>query len=111
MSHGLISTELYYKIFATLMALTTLTVIAAFIDMGALNDIIAMGIACTKALLVILFFMHVRYNSPVTWIFVSAGFVMLLIMLMLGMNDYVSRSWDAPPSPWTAPPSAAPASH
>ena len=51
----------------------------------------ALTIAVVKMLLVILFFMHVRYSSRLTWIFVAAGFIWLLIMLDLTLSDYLTR--------------------
>jgi len=59
----------------------------------ALNPVIALAIATTKALLVILFFMHVRYSSKLTKMTVLAGFFWLGILLLMTMGDYISRSW------------------
>ena len=65
-----------------------------FIDLGGnLNTVVAMLIAACKALLVILFFMHVRYSSRLTWVFVSAGFFWLMILLSLTLADVLSRHW------------------
>src|SRR4051794_22040207 len=58
-----------------LMVLLIVTVIAAFIPLGELNMLVAMTIACIKALLVILFFMHVKYSSRLTKVFVAASFL------------------------------------
>jgi cytochrome c oxidase subunit 4 len=81
------------------MVLTALTVWVAFVDMGAYNDLIAMVIACTKATVVIVFFMHVKYSSRLLWLFVAAGFLFLLIMFAFIMADYASRGWmEAPGS-------------
>jgi cytochrome c oxidase subunit 4 len=43
--------------------------------------------------LVLLYFMHLRYSSKLTWLFAGAGFVWLLIMIGLMMTDYISRGW------------------
>ena len=72
---------------------TVLTVAAAEVDMGPLNNIVMLAIACTKALLVILFFMHVRWSSRLTWVVVASGFFWLLILFGLTMTDYMSRGW------------------
>ncbi|MEO5896584.1 MAG: cytochrome C oxidase subunit IV family protein [Vicinamibacterales bacterium] len=85
--------SLYYLIFAALMAGTALTVGAAFVDMGALNNVVMLAIACTKALLVILFFMHVRWSSRLTWVVAASGFVWLLIMFGFTLTDYMTRGW------------------
>jgi cytochrome c oxidase subunit 4 len=65
----------------------------AFINLGRLNPIIALAIACTKAVLVILFFMHVKYSSQLTKMTVMAGFFTFLILITMTMTDYISRAW------------------
>ena len=93
MSGHIAPKSLYYGVFLALMAGTGLTVTAAFVDMGPFNNIIMLAIACAKATLVILFFMHVRWSTRVTWVVVMAGFFWLLILFGLGMSDYLSRGW------------------
>ena len=74
--------------------MTFATAGAPFIDLGGnLNTVVAMLIAACKALLVILFFMHVRYSSRLTWVFVGAGFFWLMILLSLTLADVLSRRW------------------
>lgn len=85
--------KLYLTIFAALMVGTVVTVIVAFFDFGFMNNVIMLGIACTKALLVLLFFMHVRWSSRLTWVVAGAGFFWLLILFTLTMSDYMSRGW------------------
>ena len=84
---------MYYWVFIALIVGTGLTVAAAEVDMGPLNNIVMLAIACTKALLVILFFMHVRWSSRLTWVTVASGFFWLLILFGLTMTDYMSRGW------------------
>jgi cytochrome c oxidase subunit IV len=83
--------KVYYLVFAALMFGTCLTWAIAFVDLGIFNPIIALAIACTKATLVILFFMHVRYSSKLTKLTVAAGFFWLLIMISLSLSDYLTR--------------------
>ena len=85
--------SMYYMVFGALILGTILTVAAAKFDMGALNNIVMLAIACTKASLVILFFMHVRWSSRLTWVVAMAGFFWLLILFGIGMSDYMSRGW------------------
>ena len=85
--------SMYYAVFAALIVGTALTVGVAFIDLGPLNNILMLGIAITKALLVILFFMHVRWASRLTWVVAASGFFWLLILFGLTMTDYLSRGW------------------
>jgi cytochrome c oxidase subunit 4 len=93
MTQDIVPRQVYYKIFASLLVLTLLTVGVAFIDLGPLNTIIALTIAVGKATLVLLFFMHVRYSSHVIWVFVGAGVFWVGMLLVLTMSDYVTRGW------------------
>jgi cytochrome c oxidase subunit 4 len=81
----------YVKIFGALMVLTAITVAAAFVDMGALNNVVAMGIALLKATLVVLFFMHVRYGSKLIGLIVLSSVLWLAIMFLLTLADYWTR--------------------
>ena len=83
--------SMYYTIFGLLMVFTALTVFAAFHHLGVFNFPVAIGIAITKATLVILFFMHAKYSSRLTKLFVGMSFFFLLILLSLTMTDYLSR--------------------
>ena len=85
--------SMYYAVFAALLVGTGLTVAAAEVDLGVFNNVVMLLIACTKATLVVLFFMHVRWSSHLTWVVAGAGFVWLLILFGLGMSDYISRGW------------------
>ena len=93
MSGHIVPLNLYYRIFGVLMFFTALTVGVAFLDLGFMNVFVAIGIAVVKAVLVILFFMHVRYGTRLTMIFASAGFVWLVIMIVIVLCDYMTRTW------------------
>ena len=84
--------SMYYAVFAALIVGTVLTVAAAKVDMGVLNNVVMLLIACTKATLVILFFMHVRWASRLTWVVAMAGFFWLLLLFAV-VGDYMSRGW------------------
>ena len=75
------------------MVLTGITVKAAYVNLGSFNIIVALGIAALKAILVILYFMHVRYSPKLTRLVVAAAFLWLLILLVITMSDYLSRGW------------------
>lgn len=83
----------FFLIWAALLALTLTTVLVSFVELGPLNPIVALVIATIKALLVILFFMEIRYSSKITMMVVVAGFFFLLILMSLTMSDYLSRVW------------------
>ena len=85
--------RMYLAIFAALIVGTGLTVVVAFFDFGFMNNVVMLAIAMTKALLVVLFFMHVRWSSRLTWVVAGAGFFWLLILFTLTMSDYMSRGW------------------
>jgi cytochrome c oxidase subunit IV len=95
MSDHVAPKSLYYMIFLALMVGTIITVAVAFIDLGFFNNVVMLTIACAKALLVILFFMHVRWSTRLTWVIVGSGFFWLLILFVLTMSDYMSRGWMA----------------
>jgi cytochrome c oxidase subunit 4 len=61
--------------------------------MGSMNVIVALAIASVKAILVILFFMHVKYSSKMVWLFAAAGFAWFGLQVLFTMQDFVSRSW------------------
>jgi cytochrome c oxidase subunit IV len=81
----------YYAVFGALMVLTAVTVGVAFVNLGSFNFPVALGIAVTKATLVILFFMHVKYSSRLTKLFVGMAFFFLVILFGLTLTDYLSR--------------------
>jgi cytochrome c oxidase subunit IV len=85
--------KIYFAIFAILLILTAVTVFTAFYDLGPLNVIVAIAIACTKGTLVILYFMHVRYSERLTWVVVITGFGWLGVMIVLTLSDYFTRHW------------------
>jgi cytochrome c oxidase subunit 4 len=75
------------------MILTAVTVAVAYYVLGARNTIVALSIAVTKAALVILYFMHVRYSPSLTKLVVAGSFLWLFILLSITMSDYISRGW------------------
>ncbi len=91
--HHILPIGIYWGVFTALVVGTILTVVTARVDLGHMNVVVALVIACVKALLVILFFMHVKYSSKMVWLFASAGFFWFLLMIAFTMQDFVSRSW------------------
>ena len=83
----------YFIIYAILMVCTYLTWQVAYFDLGAFNTVAALGIAVFKAVLVILFFMHVRDSPRLTWAVIIGGVFWLGLLLALTMSDYLSRGW------------------
>ena len=93
MSDHIVPTRVYYSIFAVLMLCTLATVLIAFVDLGPLNTVAALTIAVFKAVLVILYFMHVKYSTRLTWAVVVGSVFWLGILLVLTMSDYLTRAW------------------
>jgi cytochrome c oxidase subunit 4 len=92
-AHHVPSLKLYFVVFGILLVGTALTVLVAFYDLGPLNNVMMLTIATVKALFVVLYFMHVRWSSRLTWVVVASGFFWLLIMFTFTMTDYLSRGW------------------
>lgn len=91
MSHVIVSKSTYFRVFAALIALTGLTTGVAFFDLGLLNPVVALSIAILKGSLVVLFFMHLKYSSRMTWVVWGAALFWLGILLTLTLSDYAAR--------------------
>ena len=101
MSEHIVPVKVYISIFLVLLVGTALTVVAAFQDFTyhafgreiALNAVIALTIAITKATFVVLYFMHVRYSSRLVWVVVTSALFWMAIMFALTFADYWTRGW------------------
>ena len=91
MSHVAPKSQLF-AVFAALMVLTVVTVLVSRVNLGYLNLPVAMAVAVTKALLVILIFMEVKYSPKLVQVTAAAGFLFLGIMVLYTMTDYLSRN-------------------
>lgn len=96
MSAHIVRPRLYVTVFLTLIFFTGLTVAAAFTDLRAFNTVVALTIAVIKGTLVVLFFMHVKYSTRLTWVVAASGFIWLAILFSLTLSDYLSRDWILP---------------
>ncbi len=93
---------MYLAILTTLLALTGLTVSAAYVNLGRFNIVVALVIATMKATLVVLFFMHAKYSPRRIQLVIFAGIFWLAILLFMTLSDYVSRvDYNGAPSPST----------
>jgi len=92
-AHNGPSLKTYFLIWGALIVLTSITVGVSYLELGALNPIVALVIATIKALLVILFFMEIRYSSKMTMMVVVSGVFFLILLLSLTLSDYLSRGW------------------
>jgi cytochrome c oxidase subunit IV len=92
MSDHVLPKTMYYGIWIALLFLTGLTVKVARIDLGPYNTVVALAIASLKAVLVVLFFMHVKYTSErMTKVVIVSALFWLLLLLGLSLSDYATR--------------------
>jgi cytochrome c oxidase subunit IV len=85
--------RIYYAVFATLLVMTGVTVGVAYLDLGPMNTVAAIVIACFKATIVALYFMHVKYSTRLVKLTVVAGLYWIGILLALTLSDYLTRGW------------------
>jgi cytochrome c oxidase subunit IV len=91
--HHIVPPATYVKVFAALAVLMVLTVAASYVHIPVAggNIVLAMTIAVCKAMLIVLFFMHVKYSGHMIWVFAGGGFLWLVILIGLTVNDYIFR--------------------
>lgn len=98
-AHHVTSRATLWRTYAALMVLMVATVLAAVIPhtdhwlMSWFSNVLAMTIAISKAILVILFFMGVKYSSGLVKIFAVLGFAWFLLLFVL-YADYATRPWE-----------------
>jgi len=92
-THTIVGPKVYVAILFALLAGTALTVWASFVDLGFWNPIIALAIASTKAILVLLYFMHVKYSTRLTKLAIAGCLFLFLTLISLTLADYFSRAW------------------
>jgi cytochrome c oxidase subunit 4 len=92
--------QTYFIIFGALLALTALTTGVAYIDLGPWNTLAALVIACCKATLVALFFMHLRWSSRLMRIVLLSALLWLAILISLTTTDIFTRDWTPVPDTW-----------
>jgi len=91
--HHVVSWKVYVGVFLALCVLTVITVQVTCHDFGPFNLVVALGIAITKATLVVLYFMHARYSPRLTGIVIASSLAFLVILVFLLLTDYISRPW------------------
>ncbi len=93
MTEPLVSPKTYALTFGSLLALTLLTTLLAYLDLGRFNVFIEIGIAVIKASLIVTFFMHALHEFKLVWVIIGVGVGWLLILLFLTLSDYTTRAW------------------
>jgi cytochrome c oxidase subunit 4 len=92
-SHHIVTPAQYGLVFGTLLILTGVTAGVAFLDLKWANPVIALFIACFKASVVVLFFMHAKYQSRLIKLTIGSGLFLFLSLIAMTLSDYMSRSW------------------
>jgi len=92
-SHHVVSPVIYIVVGSALLVLTGVTVWASFQEWGNFNAVAALAIACIKAVIVVLFFMHVKYSSKLTKLTVFCGLFTFMALIGMTLMDYFSRAW------------------
>jgi cytochrome c oxidase subunit 4 len=100
MSAHVVPKKLYFVIFGSLLAMTALTTAMAYVDLGPWNTVVALAIACCKATLVILFFMHWRWSTRLVRVVILSALLWLAILISLTTTDFFSRDWTPVPEGW-----------
>ena len=100
MSAHVVPQKLYFVIFGSLLAMTALTTGMAFVDLGPWNTVVALVIACFKATLVLLFFMHLRWTTQLNRVVWLSALLWLVILITLTTTDFFSRDWTPVPTTW-----------
>jgi len=95
MSEPIIAAKVYLKTWGALLVLLLLTTGAAYLHLGRFNLFFALVIAITKAVLIVLFFMHIKWSSRILHLAAFAGILWLGIMLALTLGDYMTRGTTA----------------
>jgi len=95
MSEHVVPKKIYIAVWATLMAMTLITTLVAFVDLGRFNTVVALAIATFKASLVVLFFMGAKYTPRLTRVVIICGIFFLALLLAFSMVDYLTRLWPA----------------
>jgi cytochrome c oxidase subunit IV len=76
-----------------LLALLASTWMIAYVDLGPFNLIVALAVAITKAIVIALFFMHIKGSSRLLHLAAIAGVIWLLFLISLTLGDYSTRGW------------------
>ena len=85
--------RVYVAVFVTLLVMTAATTLISGVDLGPWNTVVALAIACFKASLVVLYFMHAKYSPKLTRVVIFGGLFWLAILLTITFSDFVSRGW------------------
>ena len=93
MAEHIVTKRQYSYVFGVLMLLTLVTTLVGMMNLGPLNVIVALVIAVVKAMLVVLFFMHIYWSNKLNKLAIVSGVAWLGLLLWLTLTDFASRGW------------------
>ncbi|MGA9063683.1 MAG: cytochrome C oxidase subunit IV family protein [Terracidiphilus sp.] len=91
--HHIVGPKIYLVILLLLLIGTATTVAVSYIDLGIWNPVLALAIATGKMMLVVLFFMHIKYSPRLIKLTAASGIFLFLVLISLTLTDYMSRAW------------------
>ncbi|HOJ74331.1 MAG TPA: cytochrome C oxidase subunit IV family protein [Phycisphaerae bacterium] len=97
MNHAAIQPRTYLVVYIVLLVLLVFTIAGAYIPIHVLATVVAFVIATIKAILIVLYFMHVKESSTLVRVFGGAGLLWLGILIAGTLHDYLARGWPPPP--------------
>ncbi len=101
-THHVSSIQFNLRIFAALIVLTIITAASDYVNLGPFNLLLTLLIACTKATLVVLYFMHLRWSEKLNWAFAGMSIFFLILLIGMTFDDFLTRGWIAQPKGWLA---------
>jgi cytochrome c oxidase subunit 4 len=96
MTHHISPVRDYVLVWAALIILTFTTTFFGYMDLGSFNIVVAITIAVFKMSMVVWIFMGVRYTTKLTKLYVVAGFFWFFILIVMTVQDYLTRAWGTP---------------
>ena len=93
MRDHIISRRTYLLVDLALLLLAALTIGVAHVNLGGFNSVVALGIAVLKAALIALFFMELKFSSPLVRLVGMAAVVWLAILMLGTLDDVLTRQW------------------
>ena len=105
-NHHVTTVQFNLRIFGILIGLTILTAASHYIPLGPFSLVLALLIASTKAMLVVLYFMHLRWSAKLNWAFSGLALLFLAILIGMTFDDFATRNWIHQPHGWTVLPAS-----
>ncbi len=83
----------HYLAFAALTALLLLTLLPGYVNFGQFAPVAVVGLAILRAAIIVFYFINLRHTGPLVALFAGIGFFWLLVLFLLTLSDFLTRSW------------------